>query len=330
MILFNKRILRRCQNSNQRVLIQIGQGRNHWQTADKFRDQTVLQQILWFQILKHFANTTIIVFLDVRSKAHTRAFATLTDNLIKACKGAATDKQDIRCVDLQEFLLRMFTATLWWNRCNCPFHNFQQRLLYPLARNVTGNRWVIGLARDLIDLINIDDTTLRAFDIIFRCLQKLQNYIFDIFPHITSFGQGGGICHSKRHIQNAGQCLGQQCLTATSRSDQHDVGFRQLDIRFIGVVQALVMVMDSDRQHAFGVHLTDHIVIKNLTNLGWSRNTITGFQTSRFGFFTNNVHAQLNAFITDEHCWPGNQLTHLMLALAAKAAIKSVLTVATR
>ena len=49
LILFDQRILRLCQNDHQRVLIQIRQGRDNWQTAHKFRDQSEFQQIFRLQ-----------------------------------------------------------------------------------------------------------------------------------------------------------------------------------------------------------------------------------------------------------------------------------------
>ena len=42
--------------------------------------------------------------------------------------------------------------------------------------------------------------TLRALDIIFRSLQKLQNNIFNILAHIACFGQRGCIRHCKGHV----------------------------------------------------------------------------------------------------------------------------------
>ena len=44
--------------------------------------------------------------------------------------------------------------------------------------------------------------------------------------------------------------------------------------------------------------------------------------------FANNIHAQLDAFIADEHSRPGNELAHFVLALATERAIKRTLAVA--
>jgi hypothetical protein len=44
--------------------------------------------------------------------------------------------------------------------------------------------------------------------------------------------------------------------------------------------------------------------------------------------FTDDIHAELDALVADKHGWPGNELSHLVLALAAEGAIKGVLRVA--
>src|SRR5690606_33575305 len=47
------------------------------------------------------------------------------------------------------------------------------------------------------------------------------------------------------------------------------------------------------------------------------------------GFFADDVVAQLHAFIADEHGGAGDQLAHLVLRLAAEAAVESALAVGT-
>jgi hypothetical protein len=53
-----------------------------------------------------------------------------------------------------------------------------------------------------------------------------------------------------------------------------------------------------------------------------------GFHQRGFAFFADNIHAQLNAFITDEHGWPCNQLANFVLRLTAKRTIKCAFAVA--
>ena len=91
----------------------------------------------------------------------------MRDDLFKAGKGPATDEQDIGRVDLQEFLLRMLAPALRRHRCHGAFHDLQKRLLHALPAHITGDRGVVRLAGDLVDLVDIDDAALRAFHVVF-------------------------------------------------------------------------------------------------------------------------------------------------------------------
>ena len=51
---------------------------------------------------------------------------------------AATDEQDVRGVDLQEFLLRMLAPALGRNTGHRAFHDFQKRLLHAFTRTRHG------------------------------------------------------------------------------------------------------------------------------------------------------------------------------------------------
>src|SRR3979409_2149701 len=51
-------------------------------------------------------------------------------------------------------------------------------------RGTAGDRGVVGLAGDLVDLVDIDDAALRPFDIVFAGLQQLQDDVFDILADV--------------------------------------------------------------------------------------------------------------------------------------------------
>src|SRR6202041_2035181 len=134
------------------------------------------------------------------------------DDLLQAGKRAAADEQNVRGIDLQELLLRMLAATLRGNRGNRAFHDLQQRLLHALARYVAGDRRIVGLAADLVDLVDIDDAALRALDIVVGRLQQLQDDVLDVLADIPGFGQRRRIRHRERNVEDARQRLRQQRL----------------------------------------------------------------------------------------------------------------------
>src|ERR1700688_1759113 len=85
--------------------------------------------------------------------------------------------------------------------------------------------------------------------------------------------------------------------------------------------------MDRDREHLLGVVLTDDIVVEDLADLSRGRNLVARFRQRRLVLLANDVHAKLDAFVTNEDGRPGNELAHLVLALAAERAVERVLRI---
>ena len=162
----------------------------------------------------------------------------------------------------------MLAATLWRHSRNRALHDFQKRLLHALTRHITRDGRIVGLAGNLVDLIDIDDAALRTLDIVVSGLKQLQDDVFNVFPDITGFGQCRGICHGERHVENTSKRLRQKRLAAACRTDQQDIGLGKLNpVCFPGVGQTLVMVMNSNRENALGVNLTDYVIVKHIADL---------------------------------------------------------------
>ena len=88
------------------------------------------------------------------------------------------------------------------------------------------------------------------------------------------------------------------------------------------------MIMHSHGQHTLRMRLTDHIIVENLENLARRRNTFAGLHKIGLVFLPDDIHAQLNAFIADEHGGPRNKLADLMLTLSAERAVQGIFTIA--
>ena len=140
-------------------------------------------------------------------------------------------------------------------------HQLQQRLLDALARDVAGDRGIVRLAADLVDLVDIDDAALRPLDIIVGGLEQLQDDVLDILADIAGLGQRRRVGHGEGHVEDPRQRLGEQGLAAAGRADEQDVRLGELDVGALGAVgEALVMIVDRDREDALGVALADHII----------------------------------------------------------------------
>jgi hypothetical protein len=81
--------------------------------------------------------------------------------------------------------------------------------------------------------------------------------------------------------------------------------------------------MDRDREYLLGVVLTDDIVVEDLADLLRGRNLVARFRQRGLVLLADDVHAKLDAFVTNEDGRPGNELAHLVLALAAEGAAGS-------
>ena len=144
----------------------------------------------------------------------------LLDDLLQPGERAAADEQDVARVDLQELLLRMLAAALRRHDGHRAFDQLQQRLLHAFARHVAGDRRVVRLAGDLVDLVDVDDAALRLLDIVVALLQQLLDDVLDILAHVAGFGQRGGIGDRERHVEQARQRLAPaaSCRSRSGRS----------------------------------------------------------------------------------------------------------------
>ena len=83
------------------------------------------------------------------------------------------------------------------------------------------------------------------------------------------------------------------------------------------------MVVHRDRQHPLGAVLADDIVIERGENIARGRNAAVLLAgDAGLGFLADDIVAQFDAFIADEHRGAGNQLAHFVLRFAAEAAVQ--------
>ncbi len=121
------------------------------------------------------------------------------------------------------------------------------------------------------------------------------------------------------HVEDARQRLRQQRLAGPGRADQHDVRLGDLDVVvLLAVRQPLVVVVHGDREHALGVVLADHVVVQHLADLARRRHPVARLHQMGLMLLADDVHAELDAFVADEHRRAGDELAHLVLGLAAE------------
>ena len=104
-------------------------------------------------------------------------------------------------------------------------------MLNAFTRDITRDANVVGLATNLVDLVNINDADLRSFHIVIRILQEAQYDVLDILPDIACLGKRGRVRDAKWHIQNFRQRLGQQRLSRTGWTNQQNIALLNINVR---------------------------------------------------------------------------------------------------
>ena len=160
----------------------------------------------------------------------------------------------------------MLATALRRNIRDSALDDLQQRLLNTLARHIAGDRGVLALAGDLVDLVDINNALLGFLDIVVSRLDQLQEDILNILADIPRLGQRGRVSDRKGNIQSARQSLRQQGLTYAGRPEHEDVGLGEIDILVV-IEHALVVVIDRYGKRLFRGVLTDDILIKDLLDL---------------------------------------------------------------
>ena len=70
-----------------------------------------------------------------------------------------------------------------------PFEDFEQGLLHALAGDVAGDGGVLALARDLVDLVDVDDAALGALDVVVGVLEQVEDDVLDVLADVAGLGE---------------------------------------------------------------------------------------------------------------------------------------------
>ena len=161
------------------------------------------------------------------------------DHLVEVGERAAADEEDVRRVDRQELLVRVLAPALRGHRGGRALEDLQQRLLDALAGDVAGDRRVVGLARDLVDLVDVDDPGLGLLDVEVGGLDQLQEDVLDVLADVAGLGQRRGVGDREGDVEDPRQRLRQQRLAAARGAEQQDVRLLELDLalgRLLGAI----------------------------------------------------------------------------------------------
>ncbi len=219
--------------------------------------------------------------------------------------------------------MRMLAPTLRRNVRDGAFQNFQQRLLHAFAGNIAGDRRILVLLGNLIDLVDIDDALLGFGDVAIGGLQQLQNNVLDVFADVARFGKRRGVHDCERHVQHARQGLRQQRLARSRRPNQQNVGLGELHFAGLAVQEdALVMIVNGYRQFLFRLVLTDYVLVQEALDLRRPRQAAIRGRSLLALFFVQNLLADGDALVADKRARivgrRADELLDLLLRLMAE------------
>src|SRR5712692_8993146 len=325
-ILLDESVLRLGQYLDQGLLVEFLERRHDRQPPDELGNKPILDEVFWLDGAQDLADVLAVLQApDVGTEADPALLRTAADDLFQAVERSPADEQDVRGVHLHEVLVGMLAAALRRHGRDRPFDQLQQRLLHAFTGYVPGDRGIVGFARNLVDLVDIDDAALRLVDIVVAILEQLLDDVFHVLADVTRLGEGGRVGDHERNVEEPRHRLREQRLAGSGGADQEDIRLGELDFVVLReVLQALVVVVHRDREDLLGEFLPDHVLVQDPADFPGRRQVGFGRLAAfvRGALLADDVVAQLDALVADEHRRPGDQLPHLVLALSAEGAVE--------
>ena len=156
---------------------------------------------------------------------------------------------------------------------------------------------------------------LRLLDVVVGVLQQVDDDVLDVLADVAGLGQVGGVGDRERHVEDLRQRLREQRLAGAGGPEQQDVRLAELDVlgAHLGV-DALVVVVDRDREDLLGALLPDHVLVEHVLDLGRLGH---GRQAEALRLLLDllgdDVVAEADALVADVDRGAGDELLDLLL-----------------
>ena len=171
---------------------------------DELGDEPVLEEVLRLHHGEQIAHPAVLAALDLGAEAHAALAHPVLHDLVEPHEGAAADEEDVVGVDLDELLVGMLAPALGRHVGHRALEDLEERLLDALPGDVAGDGGVLGLPRDLVDLVDVDDAALGPLHVVVRRLEQAQDDVLHVLAHVARLGEGGGVGDGERA---PGACL---------------------------------------------------------------------------------------------------------------------------
>src|SRR5512143_1760543 len=143
LVLADQGVLRPREDLDQRVLVELVQGRRHGKAPDELGDEAELDEVLRLDGLEDLADALLGLGHDVGRETHRLLRGAALDDAVQSHERPPADEEDVGRVDLDEVLLRMLAAPLRRHVGDRPLQELEERLLDPLPGDVAGDGRVL-------------------------------------------------------------------------------------------------------------------------------------------------------------------------------------------
>jgi hypothetical protein len=223
----------------------------------------------------------------------------------------------------------VLAPALWWHGGDRALEDLQERLLHAFARHVARDRRVVRLARDLVDLVDVDDPGLRLLDVEVSGLDELQEDVLDVLTDIPRLGECGRVGDRERDVQDPRERLGEEGLPATCRPEEEDVRFLELDLPVLHPhAHALVVVVDRHGEGALRLLLGDDVVVEDGVDVKRLGEVVEVELRRSRELLVDDLVAEIDALVADVDPGTSDQLLDLSLTFPAEAAKQLLVTLA--
>src|SRR6266851_962116 len=325
LVLLDQGVLGLGEDAHDVLLVKVVQRDDDRQAADELGDESVLQEVLRLQLLERLRHRLALDLVMWRPEPDRAPADALLDNLLQPVERAAADEQDVGGVDLDEILVRVLAAALRRNVGHRALEDLEQGLLNTFAADIARDRRVVRLARDLVDLVDVDDSALRAADVEVGGLDQAKQDVLHVLAHVTGLGEARRVGDRERDVEDLRQRLREVGLAAARRANQQHVRLAQLDVADgLRGGDSRVVVVDLDGEDLLRAVLADHVLVESgadgfrigdeagLLLLGARRPVVV------LEYFL----AQVDALVADEDARARDQLAYLVLPLSAEGAAR--------
>ena len=182
---------------------------------------------------------------------------------LDAVEGSAADEQDVACIHVDVVLVGVLTASLGRYIDHRTLEQLQQSLLYAFTANVARDAGIVALACYLVYLVDEDNASLGCINVIVGHLKQAAEDALHVFAHVASLGEDRGIHDGEGHLEQFGDCAGQQRLAGSRGANHHDIALLNLHTVIGGVLhQPLVVVIDRYGEISLGIVLSYDVLVE--------------------------------------------------------------------